>query len=101
MTAAAESGRTANASASMVPRPSLASHATLVMTVRKNNKKSHPTYILLTAEEQLSITLTLLNFSSLARGMLRPSGAQDKFSQGRQGAMGLGSRNVYHYMRTD
>jgi hypothetical protein len=81
--------------------PTLASHATPVMTVRKNNKKSHPTYILLTAEEQLSITLTLLNFSSLARGMLRPSGVQDKFSQGRRGTMGLGSRAVYHYVRTD
>ena len=71
------------------------------MTVRKNNKKTHPTYILLTAEEQLSITLALLNFSFLARGMLPPSAAQDKFSQGRRGVMGLGSRAVYYYMRTD
>lgn len=81
--------------------PTLPSHAASVMTVRKNNKKSYPTYILLTAEEQLSITLTLLNLSALARAMLPPLGAQDKFSQGRRGVMGLGSRPVYYYMRTD
>jgi hypothetical protein len=67
---------------------SLVSHAASAMTVRKNNKKSHPTYILLTAEEQFSLTLILLNFSSLAR---LATGGQGKFSQAGRGVPSLGA----------